>query len=43
MGITLQLDNGLEPSYEVASYDDAFLIINETLLLGNKINKVVIA
>ena len=43
MGITLQLDNGLEPVYEIANYEDAFLIISETLLLGNKIKKVVIA
>jgi len=43
MGITIKLTNGLEPSYEIRNYEEAFQLINEILLEGNTIQKVVIA
>ena len=43
MGITFELTSGLSPSYEIANYEQAFLLINEMLEEGNTIKKVVIA
>jgi len=43
MGITIELTNGLEPSYEIRNYQEAFDLINEILVEGNSIKRVVIA